>query len=65
MAIYQTNVWTCEICGYISFNSFEVGMYDDPVICPPDNEEWDFVGDWPNEKLACPDCLKNHKNKDD
>lgn len=58
MPIIQTNIWICEICGHISSKVNEVSSYDDPVVTPPNNEIWDYTGDFPNEKLTCPNCLQ-------
>jgi hypothetical protein len=59
MPIYQTNLWICEICGRISSTTEEVSPYDDPVINPPNREEWDYIYENGNEKLICDHCLYN------
>lgn len=59
MPILQINLWKCEICGKISATEKEVSPFDDPVVCYPVKEEWDFVGS--DEKLACPECLKKEE----
>jgi ribosomal protein L37AE/L43A len=58
MAIYQTNIWICEVCGKQSVTVEEVSPYSDPVVAPPKGEEWEYVGEFPNELLACPECVK-------
>ena len=60
MTIYQTNLWICEVCGKQSVKVEEVAPYDDPVVCPPNGEEWEYVGEAPDEKLACPECVEKH-----
>ena len=57
MAVYQTNLWVCEVCGNHSVTVNEIDPYSDPVVSPPTGEEWGYVGEAPDEKLACPKCL--------
>jgi|GEM_PF-3469167 hypothetical protein len=58
MTIYQTNLWICEVCGKHSATVEEVTPHSDPVVYPPDGEEWEYVGEFPNELLACPECVE-------
>lgn len=58
MPIYQTNVWICEVCGKIESSTEEVFPYADPVVIEPNGNVWEYTRDYPNEKLACPECLK-------
>ncbi len=62
MTIYQTNVWICEICGAIESSTEEVFPYGDPVVIEPNGNVWEYTRDYPNEKLACPKCLKKFSN---
>ncbi len=62
MAIYQTNTWVCEVCGKIESSTKEVFPYDDPVV-EPNDKVWEYTREFPNEKLACPECLKSIGNK--
>ncbi len=58
MPIYQVNIWVCEVCNKTVSTAEETSPYSDPVIVPPNDEEWDYVGDHPDEKLACPNCVR-------
>lgn len=62
MSILQVNLWTCEICGKTYATKEEVSPFDDPVVGYPSKEEWNFVG--PDEKLACPECLRSNQALD-
>ena len=62
MAIYQLNLFVCEICGKIESTTAEVSAYDDPLVdFPNENEPWGYSGQCPNEKLTCPECMKGLK----
>jgi hypothetical protein len=61
MPVYQTNIWICEICGKIISVTEETTPYSDPVVVPPTDIDWNYVGEFPNEKLSCPDCLLANK----
>ena len=56
MPVIQTNKWVCEVCGKEVLDTKETFPYSDPVVIPPGEVEWKYVGKIPNEKLACPDC---------
>jgi len=58
MPIYQINLWICEVCSKQFVVATEVWPYSDPTVVPPDGIEWSYVGELPDEKLACPECLK-------
>ncbi len=55
MAIYQTNIFICEVCGNVESITAEETLFNDPVINPP-NKNWNYNHEG---KLACPDCPKN------
>lgn len=61
MPIIQVNVWTCEVCNKTLTTAEETSPYTDPVVCPPNDghwgAEWGYLGENPDEKLACPECL--------
>lgn len=61
MAVYQTIIWSCEVCRHIESVSTETDMYDDPVIRPP-NKNWKYVTEGQVERLACPDCFLKHQD---
>ncbi len=61
MPIIQINVWICEVCGLVATQSHETTPYSDPVVIPP--ERWGYVGELPNEKLACSECLAKEGTK--
>jgi len=65
MSIIQTNTWTCEICGKVSVDTHEVWLYSDPVVKPPNDENWYHVGEFFKEKLACPKCVKKYGNQEE
>jgi hypothetical protein len=54
MAIFQTNAWVCEICGHTVSTTELVSPYDDPVVVPPGDTEWEYDDE---DRLMCPDCL--------
>jgi len=58
------NIWTCENCGIISVTTEKTSPYSDPIVLPPNDEEWDYIGEFPNEKLCCPKCILLLKNYD-
>uniref|UniRef100_A0A6H1ZBM8 Uncharacterized protein n=1 Tax=viral metagenome TaxID=1070528 RepID=A0A6H1ZBM8_9ZZZZ len=62
MPIYQTNRWVCEVCGKGVSVTKVTSPYDDPVVVNPNGEKWDYVGEFPSEKLACPDCYATANN---
>lgn len=61
--IVQLTTWQCDICLNSITATKEVSMYDDPVIVPPDNRQWDYVDIEDQSLLACPDCLEVLKEK--
>jgi rubrerythrin len=61
MPVYQINVWVCEVCGKVLSTIKEASPYSDPVVVPPNYIEWEYVGEPPNEKLACPECYAKSK----
>lgn len=62
MPVIQTNIWICENCECISSKSFTVFPYDDPVVCPPNKEGWEFIVVEDKELLCCPECVKKLGN---
>lgn len=64
MPVYQINMWVCEVCDKTLSTTEETSPYSDPVVKPPNNIEWGYVGDGPNEKLACPECLAAAQTKE-
>lgn len=60
MPVCQLNFWTCEICLKIAVTEQEVCPYSDPLICPPNDAEWDYIKKQDKELLACPACIKAH-----
>jgi ribosomal protein L37AE/L43A len=63
MPVLQLNIWTCENCGDTVVVKEETMPFSDPVVLPPteDDQEWDYVGEFPNEKLCCPSCVRNSR----
>jgi hypothetical protein len=65
MAAYQLNLFICEICGKMKSHIKEVSLYSDPMVDPlfdnPDGNDWEYTGEFPNEKLTCPECMKKVK----
>jgi len=55
MPVYQTNLWICEVCGGVDSTIEETSPYSDPVVRPPNGEEWGFTKE---DLLACPECFK-------
>lgn len=60
MAVYQINVWVCEVCGKTETTSQRTGPYSDPLVEYPNGIEWPDVSVDGKEKLACPECGKKH-----
>lgn len=58
MPVIQVNIWTCEVCWKTVTTTNDEMPYDDPLIYIPDGENWEYIGDPPNERLACPECIK-------
>lgn len=63
MAVYQINIWVCESegCNNVETTSQETDAYSDPVVVPPSG--WDYIEQpdkIPDERLACPFCLKEN-----
>jgi len=63
MPIIQINLWVCEVCGEIYTTVSYTGPCMDPVVDYPTKEEWGYVGEGEDEKLACPNCLQASLNK--
>jgi len=67
MPVIQVNIWICEVCGDVQTTKEKTDPYSDPVVTPPNGEEWNYVGEYTgsvgDEKLACPACLKAEKDK--
>jgi hypothetical protein len=61
MPVYQINVFVCEVCSKSVSTTKETSPYSDPVVVPPNNEKWEYIGESPNEKLACDDCFTKSK----
>lgn len=64
MAIYQTNLWVCEVCAKVEPTWDEVGCYHAPVVVPP-SIGWGWLGPIGAEKLHCPECLAKANEVDD
>jgi hypothetical protein len=68
MSIRAIFLFTCEICGHSSATiKDDCGIYDDPVVSPPNDENWDYIttiNSWGEniERLACPECIKRKGN---
>lgn len=56
MPVYQNNLWICEVCGRCESTVYETSPYSDPVVAPPNGEEWEYVISDGKELLACPSC---------
>lgn len=54
--IYQINIWTCEGCGATVTTGEETSQYSDPLVWLQYEHDWDYVGEFPNEKLVCGIC---------
>lgn len=61
MSVYQTNVWVCEVCGFVESTSEETSPYSDPVVLPPRGVEWEYLKKDGKELLACPACQATNK----
>ena len=61
MPVIQINVWICEVCGYIATETSHTFPYADPVVEPPNDIEWEYIG--ADEKLACPACVVKHESQ--
>lgn len=61
MPIFQTNRWVCEVCGKEVSTTEKTTPYSDPVVSNLYGQEWEYVGEPFNEKLACPDCVRANK----
>jgi hypothetical protein len=51
------------VCGKHSTTVEKVDPYSDPVVSAPEGEEWGYVGEPPDEKHACPECVTNAELK--
>ena len=56
MPVFQTNLWVCEGCGVVASTARETSPYGDPVVAPPEGEQWEYVSKDGAELLVCPDC---------
>lgn len=63
MPIVQINVWICEVCRFTATVVEKPAPYSDPVVGPPNDSQWGYVGEAPNEKLACPQCMHKDTRK--
>ena len=61
MSITQINIWCCEACPYQAVSvAKDVGAYSDPVVVPPQDEQWEFLVINGKERHVCPSCFKKH-----
>ena len=65
MPVYQINVWVCEVCNRVGKTAAETFPYSDPVVVPPDHEDWEYIGERGAELLACPSCQQAATSKGD
>jgi hypothetical protein len=60
--IYQINIWTCEGCGATVTMGEETSPYSDPLVRLDHEPDWEYVGDFPNEKLICGVCQNEYNH---
>ena len=63
MPIRQVNIWVCEVCGHESSTVTATEPYSDPVVTPPEGEEWPYIIQNGRELLACPSCQNSALNE--
>lgn len=58
MPVFITQVWICEVCGK-KVTADEEGLPSyNALSVPTQCQNWDWVGQRPDEKLACEVCVK-------
>ena len=65
MGIVAVITWTCEVCGRaVSDTTDDLSPWSEAEVhSGPESEvqdgvgEWGYVGEWPNQKTACAECV--------
>lgn len=60
MAIYQTNIYICGVCGKIESTTKEVELHDDPIVDDQPNGE--ARGYIPGCGSACSGCFEKKQD---
>jgi hypothetical protein len=64
MPVVYVGIFVCEVCSKTSTVTDEILPYSDPIIAPPNDEEWNYVKMNGKELLCCPECYKRLKSKE-